>query len=160
MTEEFVMSSFHQNGQWPLCVRLMRNKYTNESAGFCFVTFTTGEQAINAMSKLNGKPIPGTQPKVLYWLINAKEQIPLNVNVQQQQHHIQQHQQDQQKLLKLKQHQDKEKKLKEKLKQQQSLLEQQQDELYKLQHQLLLHLQEELFIHQQQQEEDKELVGK
>lgn len=160
MTEQFVMSAFNQNNEWPLGVRLMRNKYTNESAGFCFVTFRTGEQAINAMSKLNGKPIPGTQPRVLYWLINAKEQVPLHVNAQQQQYHIQQHQQEQQKLMKLKHQQEKQKKLEDKLNEQQRVLEKQQEELYKLHHQLLLQREEELFLQQQQQEEDEELIGK
>lgn len=160
MTEQFIMSSFHQQGVWPLNVRLMRNKYTNESAGFCFVTFQNGEQAINTMSKLNGKPIPGTQPRVLYWLINAKEQVPVNVNIQQQQYHIKQHQQHQQELMKLKQQQEKQKKIEEKLKQQRLLLEQQKEELYKLHHQLMLQHEEELFLQQEQQEEDEELVGK
>lgn len=160
MTEQSVMSAFNQNGVWPLSVHLMRNKYTNESAGFCLVTFQTGEQAINAMSKLNGKPIPGTQPRILFWLINAKEQVPVNVNAQQQQYYLQQYQQQQQKLLKLKQEQEKQETLELKLKQQQLLLEQQQKELYKLHQQLLLHQEEEFFLQQQQQEEDEELIGK
>lgn len=55
----------------PQTVRLMRNKYTGEPAGYCFVNFLSDEQAINAMHKLNGKPIPGTNPVVRFRLNSA-----------------------------------------------------------------------------------------
>lgn len=58
-------------GEQPQNVRLMRNKYTGEPAGYCFVNFASDEQAINAMHKLNGKPIPGTNPVVRFRLNSA-----------------------------------------------------------------------------------------
>lgn len=58
-------------GEQPQTVRLMRNKYTGEPAGYCFVNFLSDEQAINAMHKLNGKPIPGTSPVVRFRLNSA-----------------------------------------------------------------------------------------
>lgn len=59
MTENFVIAAFRKMGEEPQTVRLMRNKYTGEPAGYCFVNFMSDEQAIDAMHKLNGKPIPG-----------------------------------------------------------------------------------------------------
>ena len=57
MTENFVISAFHKMGEQPQTVRLMRNKYTGEPAGYCFVNFLSDEQAVDAMHKLNGKPM-------------------------------------------------------------------------------------------------------
>lgn len=57
MTENFVISAFNKMGEQPQTVRLMRNKYTGEPAGYCFVNFLSDEQAIDAMHKLNGKPM-------------------------------------------------------------------------------------------------------
>lgn len=159
MTEQFIFNAFYEMGARPLGVRLMRNKYTNESAGFCFVSFQTGEQAINAMLNLNGKKIPGTEPTVLFWLINAKEQVPGTVSQQQQQHQLEQYHQDQRTQMKLKRQRE----IEEKLKEQQLVLKQQTELLHKQLHlqsqQLLLQKEEELFLMQQQQEEDEELVG-
>lgn len=41
MTENFVIAAFHTMGEDPQTVRLMRNKYTGEPAGYCFVNFAT-----------------------------------------------------------------------------------------------------------------------
>lgn len=49
----------------------MRNKLTGEPAGYCFVHFANDEEAIDAMHKLNGKPIPSTNPVVRFRLNNA-----------------------------------------------------------------------------------------
>lgn len=49
----------------------MRNKYTGEPAGYCFVNFLSDDQSIDAMHKLNGKPIPGTNPIVRFRLNSA-----------------------------------------------------------------------------------------
>lgn len=59
------------SGEQPQTVRLMRNKYTGEPAGYCFVNFLSDEQAVDAMHKLNGKPIPGTNPVVRFRLNSA-----------------------------------------------------------------------------------------
>lgn len=62
MTESFIMSSFQRMGEKPMNVKVMRNKYTGEPAGYCFVHFENDDEAIDAMHKLNGKIIPGTNP--------------------------------------------------------------------------------------------------
>lgn len=71
MTETFILNSFRKMGEHPLNVKLMRNKFTGEPAGYCFVHFATDEEAIDAMHKLNSKPIPGTNPVVRFRLNNA-----------------------------------------------------------------------------------------
>lgn len=74
MTESFVMTAFQKMGEHPQNVKIMRNKYSGEPAGYCFVHFATDETAIDAMHKLNGKPIPGTNPVVRFRLNNASTQ--------------------------------------------------------------------------------------
>lgn len=49
-------------GEQPQTVKVMRNRYTGEPAGYCFVHFPTDEMALDAMHKLNGKVIPGSNP--------------------------------------------------------------------------------------------------
>lgn len=71
MTENFILNAFRKMGEDPISVKLMRNKYTGEAAGYCFVSFKADEAAMDAMHKLNGKPIPGTNPVVRFRLNNA-----------------------------------------------------------------------------------------
>lgn len=71
MTESFIMNSFRKMAENPQTVKVMRNKFTGEPAGYCFVHFANDEEAIDAMHKLNGKPIPGTNPIVRFRLNNA-----------------------------------------------------------------------------------------
>lgn len=71
MTEAFILAAFRKMGEDPSTVKLMRNKYTGDPAGYCFVSFKTDDAAIDAMHKLNGKPIPGTNPLVRFRLNSA-----------------------------------------------------------------------------------------
>ncbi|XP_030383077.1 tRNA selenocysteine 1-associated protein 1 [Scaptodrosophila lebanonensis] len=71
MTENFIIAAFRKMGEDPTTVRLMRNKYTGEPAGYCFVNFVSDDHALDAMHKLNGKPIPGTNPIVRFRLNSA-----------------------------------------------------------------------------------------
>ncbi|XP_044739820.1 tRNA selenocysteine 1-associated protein 1-like [Chrysoperla carnea] len=71
MTESFIMLAFQKMGEHPQNVKIMRNKFTGEPAGYCFVHFSSDEQAIHAMHKLNGKPIPDTNPIIRFRLNNA-----------------------------------------------------------------------------------------
>ncbi|KAF5297925.1 hypothetical protein FQA39_LY11910 [Lamprigera yunnana] len=71
MTETFIITAFRKMGENPLNVKVMRNKFTGEPAGYCFVHFANDEEAIDAMHKLNGKPITGTNPVVRFRLNNA-----------------------------------------------------------------------------------------
>jgi len=80
MTENFIIAAFRKMGEEPTTVRLMRNKYTGEPAGYCFVNFATDEHAMDAMHKLNGKPIPGTNPIVRFRLNSASNSYKLPGN--------------------------------------------------------------------------------
>ncbi|XP_044763247.1 tRNA selenocysteine 1-associated protein 1-like [Coccinella septempunctata] len=71
MTESFILSAFRRMGENPLNVKIMRNKLTGEPAGYCFVLFANDAEAIDVMHKLNGKPIPSTNPVVRFKLNNA-----------------------------------------------------------------------------------------
>jgi len=73
MSENFILAAFRKMGEDPTAVKLMRNKYTGEPAGYCFVSFKADEAAMDAMHKLNGKPIPGTNPVVRFRLNNATQ---------------------------------------------------------------------------------------
>lgn len=75
MTENFILMAFRKMGEDPQAVKLMKNKYTGEAAGYCFVNFNSDEQAIDAMHKLNGKPIPGTNPVVRFRLNSASNSV-------------------------------------------------------------------------------------
>ncbi|KAI5633779.1 RNA recognition motif domain-containing protein [Phthorimaea operculella] len=79
MTESFIMAAFHRMGQRPLAVKVMRNKFTGEPAGYAFVHFQTDEEAIDSMHKLNGKPIPGTFPVVRFRLNTASREARANM---------------------------------------------------------------------------------
>ncbi|CAG9826499.1 unnamed protein product [Diabrotica balteata] len=71
MTETFILNAFRKMGENPVSVRIIRKKLTGESAGYCFVHFASDEEAMDAMHKLNSKPIPNTHPKVRFRLNNA-----------------------------------------------------------------------------------------
>ncbi|XP_024879759.1 tRNA selenocysteine 1-associated protein 1-like, partial [Temnothorax curvispinosus] len=71
MTESFIMNAFHKMSEQPQTVKVMRNRYTGEPAGYCFVHFPTDEMALDAMHKLNGKVIPGSNPPVRFRLNHA-----------------------------------------------------------------------------------------
>ncbi|XP_026320878.1 tRNA selenocysteine 1-associated protein 1 isoform X2 [Hyposmocoma kahamanoa] len=84
MTESFIMAAFHRMGQRPLAVKVMRNKFTGEPAGYAFVHFQTDEEAIDAMHKLNGKPIPGTFPVVRFRLNTASREARANMQTERE----------------------------------------------------------------------------
>ncbi|KAG5676791.1 hypothetical protein PVAND_006599 [Polypedilum vanderplanki] len=71
MNESFIMAAFRKMGEDPINIKLMKNKFSGDTAGYCFVSFQTDEAAVNAMHKLNGKPIPGTNPIVRFKLNSA-----------------------------------------------------------------------------------------
>lgn len=75
MTENFILTAFRKMGEEPQAVKLMKNKWSGEAAGYCFVNFMNDEQAIDAMHKLNGKSIPGTNPVVRFRLNSASNNV-------------------------------------------------------------------------------------
>ncbi|XP_014278951.1 tRNA selenocysteine 1-associated protein 1 [Halyomorpha halys] len=80
MTESFILASFQRMGEKPLNVKVMRNKFTGEPAGYCFVHFENDDEAIDAMHKLNGKVIPNTTPPVRFRLNTATNQGKIMMN--------------------------------------------------------------------------------
>ena len=81
MTESFILSAFHRMGESPISIKVMRNKYSGEPAGYCFVHFQTDEEAVNALHKLSGKMIPNTQPvsQCLFLSINISRCVYVRV---------------------------------------------------------------------------------
>lgn len=79
MTESFIMAAFNRMGSRPLAVKVMRNKFTGEPAGYAFVHFQTDEESVDTMHKLNGKPIPGTFPVVRFRLNTASREARANM---------------------------------------------------------------------------------
>ncbi|KAG8237600.1 hypothetical protein J437_LFUL012399 [Ladona fulva] len=71
MNETFVKTAFQKLGEEPQSVKIMRNKFSGEPAGYCFVHFITDEAALNAMHKLNGKIIPNSNPPIRFKLNHA-----------------------------------------------------------------------------------------
>jgi hypothetical protein len=62
MDEQFVQQALAAVGETVVSVRLIRQKGTNVPAGYCFIEFSSEQQATTALSRLSGIPIPGTQP--------------------------------------------------------------------------------------------------
>lgn len=68
MDETFVRRAFQQFGENVLNVKVMRNKFTGELAGYCFVQFPDEHSALSGMHRLNGKVIPNSNPPVRFKL--------------------------------------------------------------------------------------------
>eukprot|EP00795_Rhopilema_esculentum_P007802 gene7802-13665_t len=62
MDEMFITSAFAAMGETVVNVKLMKNKSTGANAGYCFVEFENGSVADAVLKKLNGLPVPGTNP--------------------------------------------------------------------------------------------------
>ncbi|KAJ3210366.1 hypothetical protein HK099_008266, partial [Clydaea vesicula] len=59
MEETFIAGIWFQYGE-PVFVKLIKDKYSNGNAGYCFVDFTHHEAAAICLNTLNGSIIPGT----------------------------------------------------------------------------------------------------
>ncbi|XP_031333787.1 tRNA selenocysteine 1-associated protein 1-like isoform X2 [Photinus pyralis] len=81
MNETFISTAFKNTGANPVNVRVMPNKLTGESAGYSFVQFATDKEAIDALHKLNGTPIFGTNPVVRFHLNNANNLVDREFSV-------------------------------------------------------------------------------
>lgn len=53
MTESFIMAAFNRMGQRPLAVKVMRNKFTGEPAGYAFVHFQVWYEIIKHFSSFD-----------------------------------------------------------------------------------------------------------
>eukprot|EP01147_Barroeca_monosierra_P005623 gene5623-197_t len=69
-TQATVTKAFETYGFKPTLVRIIRKstKGRELSAGYCFVTFSTVEEARQALTELNGEPIPETKPIRVFFL--------------------------------------------------------------------------------------------
>ena len=63
MNESFILNSFNYYNIYPLFVKLIHDKVTNELRNFCFINFKSIEEANKCLIMLNGKQIPNTQLK-------------------------------------------------------------------------------------------------
>ena len=61
MTESFILNSFYKYEIRPIGVKLINDKKTNQIKNYCFINFSNTQNANDALMKLNGKPIIGTQ---------------------------------------------------------------------------------------------------
>ncbi|XP_035667755.1 tRNA selenocysteine 1-associated protein 1-like isoform X2 [Branchiostoma floridae] len=62
MDEPFIMNAFASMGEPIISVKLIKNRQTGGPAGYCFVDFGDQVLAERALTKLNGKPLPGANP--------------------------------------------------------------------------------------------------
>ena len=69
MTENFILAAFRKMGEDPLTVKLMKNKFSGEPAGYCFVSFVTDETAGTAVYLLAFHP-PQTYLLCLFFFLS------------------------------------------------------------------------------------------
>lgn len=62
MDEKFVTRAFGTMGEQVISVRIIRNKVTGGALGYCFVELTDEGTAERCLRKVNGKPLPGSNP--------------------------------------------------------------------------------------------------
>ena len=60
MNESFILKSFNYYNIYPLNVKLIHDKNTNELKNYCFISFESVEEANKCIIMLNGKQIPNT----------------------------------------------------------------------------------------------------
>ena len=63
MDESFILKAFNYYNIYPLNVKLIHDKITNELKNFCFINFESIEEANKCILMLNGKQIPNTSIK-------------------------------------------------------------------------------------------------
>jgi len=68
MDENYIRNCFSSMGEVISGVKMMKNKFTGEPAGYCFVQFPDDFSALTAMHKLNNKMIPNSQPPTKFRL--------------------------------------------------------------------------------------------
>ncbi|MFT7811080.1 riboflavin transporter 2-like [Arapaima gigas] len=71
MDERFISRAFATMGEKVVGVRVIRNKLTGASAGYCFVELTDKASAERCLRKINGKLLPGATPPKRFKLNRA-----------------------------------------------------------------------------------------
>lgn len=62
MDEAFITSAFAAMGEAVVSVKMIKNRTTGSPAGYCFIDFGDYTVSQKVMGKLNGLPIPGSNP--------------------------------------------------------------------------------------------------
>jgi len=69
MDEDFIQKALNQMGEQNLLsIKVIKNKFTGEAAGYGFINFINDHVALTVMHKLNGKLIPNSTPPVRFKL--------------------------------------------------------------------------------------------
>ncbi|XP_039595713.1 tRNA selenocysteine 1-associated protein 1-like isoform X1 [Polypterus senegalus] len=71
MDEKFIAQAFVTMGETVTGVRIIRNRITGSTAGYCFVEFADEVTAERCLLKINGKPLPGATPPKRFKLNRA-----------------------------------------------------------------------------------------
>ncbi|EGD76347.1 hypothetical protein PTSG_01047 [Salpingoeca rosetta] len=82
MGEAEIMDAFQVYGFTPTLVRVIQKvtRGRETSAGYCFISFATVEEATNALNHMNGQPIPSTQPTRIFYLNWACQQQTTHIS--------------------------------------------------------------------------------
>jgi len=69
MDEEYLTKAFNAMGEENVVsIKVIKNKFTGQVAGYGFVNFSNDQQALTAMHRLNGKIMPYSQPPTRFKL--------------------------------------------------------------------------------------------
>lgn len=69
MDEEYLTKAFNAMGEENVqSIKVIKNKFTGQVAGYGFVNFHNDQQALTAMHRLNGKIMPYSQPPTRFKL--------------------------------------------------------------------------------------------
>ncbi|XP_061111221.1 tRNA selenocysteine 1-associated protein 1-like isoform X3 [Conger conger] len=71
MDESFITRAFSTMGELVKAVRIIRNKLTGSTAGYCFVDMPDEVAVERCLRKINGKPLPGATPPKRFKLNRA-----------------------------------------------------------------------------------------
>jgi len=76
MDEEFLLNALRQSGENNvLSIKVVKNKFTGQIAGYGFVNFANDQTALMCMHKLNGKIIPESRPPSRFKLNHNSNRI-------------------------------------------------------------------------------------
>jgi len=71
MDEATIASNYLAVGETVTAVKIIKNRLNGQPAGYCFVEFPSVEASQRALLRLNGKPIPNTDPPKRFKLNTA-----------------------------------------------------------------------------------------
>ncbi|XP_044134581.1 tRNA selenocysteine 1-associated protein 1 [Bufo gargarizans] len=71
MNEASISQAFQSMGESVLSVKIIRNRFTGELSGYCFVEFPSQDSAARCLVNVNGKLVPGANPPKRFKLKHA-----------------------------------------------------------------------------------------